>query len=141
MFSLPGREAFINESTDLGVRRSGRTSDMGPTTRTKRQTSCRHHGSPEVSKSSKTKHNQTGENSFKRATEREVHHHIPADKGKATVITETREYQEQIRNILNYEATYEKLKKDPTKKYKAELIRMVNSLEKEGKITKDQYWY
>ena len=41
-----------------------------------------------------------------------------------------------IHEMLNDEATYEKLKKDPTKKYKAELIRMVNSLEKEGKITK-----
>ena len=66
---------------------------------------------------------------------------LPADKGKATVIMETREYQEKIKEMLNDEATYEKLKKDPTKKYKAELIRMVNSLEKEGKITKDQYWY
>ncbi|KAI0232255.1 hypothetical protein LSAT2_017403, partial [Lamellibrachia satsuma] len=66
---------------------------------------------------------------------------LPADKGKATVIMETREYQEKMKEMLNDEATYEKLKKDPTKKYKAELIRMVNSLEKEGKITKDQYWY
>ena len=54
---------------------------------------------------------------------------------------ETREYQEKMKEMLNDEATYEKLKKDPTKKYKAELIRMVNSLVKEGKITKDQYWY
>ena len=46
-----------------------------------------------------------------------------------------------MKEMLNDEATYEKLKKDPTKKYKAELIRMVNSLKKEGKITKDQYWY
>ena len=46
-----------------------------------------------------------------------------------------------MKEMLNDEVTYEKLKKDPTKKYKAELIRMVNSLEKEGKITKDQYWY
>ena len=44
-----------------------------------------------------------------------------------------------MKEMLNDESTYEKLKKDPTKK--AELIRMVNSLEKEGRITKDQYWY
>ena len=66
---------------------------------------------------------------------------LPADKGKATVIMETKEYQEKMKEMLNDEATYEKLKKDPTKKYKAELIRMIHSLEKEGKITKDQYWY
>ena len=66
---------------------------------------------------------------------------LPADKGKATFIMETREYQEKMKEMLNDEATYEKLKKDPTKTYKAELIRIVKSLEKEGKITKDQYWY
>ena len=54
---------------------------------------------------------------------------------------ETKEYQDKMKEMLNDEATYEKLKKDPTKKYKTELIRMVNSLEKEGKSTKDQYWY
>ena len=59
---------------------------------------------------------------------------------------ETKEYEDKKLEMLNDEATYEKLKKDPTKKYKlkkfkAELIRMVHSLEKEGKITKDQYWY
>ena len=54
---------------------------------------------------------------------------------------ETKEYQDKMKEMLNDEATYEKLKKDPTKKYKTELTRKVNSLEKEGKITKDQYWY
>ena len=63
---------------------------------------------------------------------------LPADKGKTTVIMETKEYQGKMKEMLNEN---EKLKKDPTKKCKAELIRMVNSLEKEGKITKVQYWY
>ena len=53
---------------------------------------------------------------------------LPADKGKATDIMETREYQEKMKEMLNDEATYEKLKKDPTKKYKADIIRMVNSV-------------
>ena len=35
--------------------------------------------------------------------------------------------------------TYEKLKKDSTRKYKAELITMINSLENDGTITK--YWH
>ena len=43
--------------------------------------------------------------------------------------------------MLSDQTTYAKLKKDPIRKYKAELIRMINSLEKEGKITKEQYWY
>ena len=31
--------------------------------------------------------------------------------------------------------------KDPTRKYKAELIRMINSLEKDWKIANEQYRY
>jgi len=38
--------------------------------------------------------------------------------------------------MLSNQTTYEKLKKDPTRNYKAEPTRMINSLEKEGKITK-----
>ena len=38
--------------------------------------------------------------------------------------------------MLTDQMTYEKLKKNPTRTYKAELIRMMNSLEKEGKVTK-----
>ena len=37
------------------------------------------------------------------------------------------------------QTTYENQKKDPTRKYKADLIRLINSLENEGKITKEQY--
>ena len=65
---------------------------------------------------------------------------LPVDKGKASHHGNER-IPRKIKEMLNDEATYEKLKKHPTKKYKTELIRMVNSLEKEGKITKDQYWY
>ena len=43
--------------------------------------------------------------------------------------------------MLSDTETYTKLKKDPTRKYKAELIGMLNELEKSNKITKDQYWY
>ena len=54
---------------------------------------------------------------------------------------ETDEYQEKITKLTSNKATYEKLKKTPTRKFEAEVIRMLNTLEKEGKITKDQYWY
>ena len=49
---------------------------------------------------------------------------------------EKQEYQEHMEAMLSNQTTYEKLKKDPTRNYKAEPIRMINSLEKEGKITK-----
>ena len=43
--------------------------------------------------------------------------------------------------MLVDQTTYDKLKKDPTRKYKADLSRMIYALEKEEKITKEQYWY
>ena len=46
----------------------------------------------------------------------------------------------EMTKLLSNKSTYEKLKKDPTKKYKA-LIRVFTTLGKEGKITQDQYWY
>ena len=46
---------------------------------------------------------------------------LPTEKGKATVIMETAEYQEKNTKLLSDKATYETLKKDPTKKYKNEL--------------------
>jgi len=42
--------------------------------------------------------------------------------------------------MLSDQTTYAKLKKDPTRKYNTELIRMINSLEKERNITKEQSW-
>jgi len=42
---------------------------------------------------------------------------------------------------MSDQTKYEELKKDPARKYKAELIRMIRPLETEGKTTKEQYWY
>ena len=66
---------------------------------------------------------------------------LPADKGRATVILKSQEYQDKMNGMLSDRNTYEKLKKDPTQKYKSVLIKMLGDLEKAGKITKDQYWF
>ena len=66
---------------------------------------------------------------------------FPVHKGRATVIMETDEYQEKMTTLISDKAIYEKLEKNPTRKFKAELIRMTNAIEKEETITKDQYWF
>jgi hypothetical protein len=66
---------------------------------------------------------------------------LPADKGRATVIMDKSEYEEKMRRMLSDKDTYEPLKRDPTKKYKAELIKILNQLVADEKITKEQYWY
>ena len=43
---------------------------------------------------------------------------LSADKGTATVIVDTDEYEQKVTTVLSDDKTYEKLKKDPTQKYK-----------------------
>jgi hypothetical protein len=57
---------------------------------------------------------------------------LPADKGRATVLLDKTEYQTKLQALLADEDTYMKLKKDPTKKYKWELV---NTLLKWQKTT------
>ena len=59
---------------------------------------------------------------------------LPADKGKATVIMDTGEYEQKVK-------TYEKLNKDPTPKYKRKLVSIIKKLKEEDKITDEQYKY
>jgi hypothetical protein len=57
---------------------------------------------------------------------------LPADKGRATVLLDKTEYQTKMQTLLADEDTYMKLKKDPTMKYKRELV---NTLLKWQKTT------
>ena len=41
-----------------------------------------------------------------------------ADKGRSTIITAKDEYEEKVKNMLSDDKTYEKLKEDPTAKFK-----------------------
>ena len=47
---------------------------------------------------------------------------MPADKGKATVIMDTAEYEEKVKEMLGDEKVYNVLKKDPTAAYKRKLV-------------------
>ncbi|XP_072047007.1 uncharacterized protein [Amphiura filiformis] len=64
---------------------------------------------------------------------------LPADKGKATVLMDTAEYEDKIHSMLSDERTYELLPSDPTQRYKNELVAILTKLKKEKKIEKYQY--
>ena len=57
---------------------------------------------------------------------------LPADKGNATVIMETDDYKEKIRNLLE-PTTYKKLEKDPTSKF----LRQINNVVKSSTLPRD----
>jgi len=66
---------------------------------------------------------------------------LPADKGKATVIMDTGDYEQKVKTMLSDDKTYEKLNKDPTPKYKRKLMSIIEKLKEEDKITDEQYKY
>ena len=63
---------------------------------------------------------------------------LGADKGRATVVMDTEEYEEKLANMLNDTNTYMKLDKDPTPKYKKKLVEIISHLEREEKIKNPQ---
>jgi hypothetical protein len=62
-----------------------------------------------------------------------------ADKGKCTVVQSTDDYEQKVKEMLNDEHTYEKLKKDPTPGYKRKLLDILKKLKTENKIDESQY--
>ncbi|XP_072043325.1 uncharacterized protein [Amphiura filiformis] len=64
---------------------------------------------------------------------------LPADKGKATVVVDTDDYESRVNHLLQDEKTYEKMESDPTPKYKRQLIGILSRLKKEKKIDDKQY--
>ena len=89
---------------------------MEPAAGAKPQTLCRHRGSSEIGKSSKTVFYQAGKNSNKRTTKGENYHHTTRRQGNAKVVVEKKEYQEKMGVMLSDQMMYEKLKEDPTRK-------------------------
>ena len=43
---------------------------------------------------------------------------LPADKGKATVVVNTNNYEEKVNNLQQDDKTYEKMYPNPTSRYK-----------------------
>ena len=60
---------------------------------------------------------------------------LPADKGRAAVIMDEAEYEEEVNTMLNHAHTYEKLRADPTTSYKKKLIEKLTKLKRDDNIT------
>jgi hypothetical protein len=62
---------------------------------------------------------------------------LPADKGCATVILDKSEYTTKMNSLVKDEATYKPLKKDPTDKYRAKLVKIINQWKNEDTISEN----
>ena len=60
---------------------------------------------------------------------------LPSDKGRATVLLDKQDYLSKAYDLLADKKTYTKLPKDPTPKYKKQLVAILNLLEQERIIT------
>ena len=59
---------------------------------------------------------------------------LPADKGRSTLIINTKDYESKMSTLLSDTNTYEVLQKDPTPKFKRELTEMIRRWQREDPI-------
>jgi len=65
---------------------------------------------------------------------------LPADKGRCTVVLNTKDYDRKAKALLDDASTYKPLKKDPTSGIKRKIVSKLSEFEKEGVIdTKLKY--
>lgn len=64
---------------------------------------------------------------------------LPADKGRCAVILDTEEYVQKCNALLDDTNTYSKLKRDPTQKYKKQLIELLKQLKGKGSLDDSLY--
>ena len=64
---------------------------------------------------------------------------LPADKGRSTVILNTTTYKEKANELLSDTNTYTRIKKDPTAKYKTQLVDKLKALKDEEAIDNKLY--
>ncbi|XP_072025382.1 uncharacterized protein [Amphiura filiformis] len=62
---------------------------------------------------------------------------LPADKGRATVVLNTNDYEKKMEALLNDTNTYQKLDKDPTATYKRELVGIIRKWQNKDPIPLD----
>ena len=65
---------------------------------------------------------------------------LGADKGRATVVLNTKDYKDKVMKLLKDTNTYEVLKKDPTNLFKTRLINILREW-KSNKTISDQLYY
>ena len=63
-----------------------------------------------------------------------------ADKGRCTVVLDLTDYEAKAKQLLDDTDTYQKLKKDPTKKFKNQLLEVLKRLKREGKLDSSTYF-
>ncbi|XP_053335750.1 uncharacterized protein LOC128508432 [Clarias gariepinus] len=66
---------------------------------------------------------------------------LPADKGRCTVVLNADDYHSRVTTLLSDHNTYETLKRDPTSKYKKQVINCLQSLKKQGVIDRKIYYH
>ena len=64
---------------------------------------------------------------------------IPADKGRAVVVMNTRDYKTKAQELLEDVQTYKKLKSNPTSKYKTKLVKILQGVKQSGAISETKY--
>ena len=65
---------------------------------------------------------------------------VPGDKGRATCVIDSTVYDEKANALLKDKNVYEELKKDPTQKHQAKLIKLLKELKELGAIDAKTYW-
>jgi hypothetical protein len=66
---------------------------------------------------------------------------LPADKGRVTVLMNASDYDGKIKALLSDSNTYDKLRSDPTNKFKVKLIRLIKMWKENNKITQNIYFH
>ena len=64
---------------------------------------------------------------------------IPADKGRAVVVMNTRKYKSKSEELLEDNKTYKKRKSNPTSRYKTKLIKILQGVKQSGTISETKY--
>ena len=64
---------------------------------------------------------------------------LPADKGHATIILDTRDYDNKILSIIEDQNTYKGLKADPTPALQSRMNAILLSLKKQEKLSPNLY--
>ena len=65
---------------------------------------------------------------------------LPADKGRATIILDTRNYDNKNLNIIGDQNTYKDLKADPTPTLQTRMNTILLSLKKQEKLSPNLYF-
>lgn len=65
----------------------------------------------------------------------------PADKGGGIVILKNEDYNKELNRLVSDTSTYEKLKHNPTTKYRTKCKKFLKKAHKEGILNKKEYRY